>query len=108
MARRPILLVGRVKEMRVGPNNLFLVSLGKGLANPTALLLSSLMMLRHMNLNEHADRIGKATLSVCVYIFVDEYPLTLTGCVVDDRGGKNYHWGSGGQGLHERVHSCHC
>ncbi|KAI0307168.1 hypothetical protein B0F90DRAFT_1852195 [Multifurca ochricompacta] len=35
---------------------------GKGLANPTALLLSSLMMLRHMNLNEHADKIEKATL----------------------------------------------
>ena len=35
---------------------------GKGLANPTALLLSSLMMLRHMNLNEYADRIEKAAL----------------------------------------------
>ncbi|TFY81875.1 hypothetical protein EWM64_g2138 [Hericium alpestre] len=36
---------------------------GKGLANPTALLLSSLMMLRHMNLNEHADKIQKAALT---------------------------------------------
>ncbi|KAF7301718.1 Isocitrate dehydrogenase [NAD] subunit, mitochondrial [Mycena indigotica] len=36
---------------------------GKGLANPTALLLSSLMMLRHMNLFEHADKIEKAALS---------------------------------------------
>ncbi|KAK7757889.1 NAD-dependent isocitrate dehydrogenase [Diatrype stigma] len=34
---------------------------GKGLANPTALLLSSLMMLRHMNLNEYANKIEKAT-----------------------------------------------
>ncbi|RYP62207.1 hypothetical protein DL769_007396 [Monosporascus sp. CRB-8-3] len=34
---------------------------GKGLANPTALLLSSMMMLRHMNLNEYADRIERAT-----------------------------------------------
>ena len=33
---------------------------GKGLANPTALLLSSIMMLRHMNLNEYADRIERA------------------------------------------------
>ena len=33
---------------------------GKGLANPTALLLSSIMMLRHMELNEHADKIQKA------------------------------------------------
>nr|GAT59474.1 cell wall biogenesis protein phosphatase [Mycena chlorophos] len=36
---------------------------GKGLANPTALLLSSLMMLRHMNLFEHADKIERAALS---------------------------------------------
>jgi isocitrate dehydrogenase (NAD+) len=33
---------------------------GKGLANPTALLLSSIMMLRHMGLTEHAARIEKA------------------------------------------------
>jgi len=35
---------------------------GKGLANPTALLLSSLMMLRHMNLFDHAAKIEKAAL----------------------------------------------
>ncbi|KAK3172917.1 NAD-dependent isocitrate dehydrogenase [Lepraria neglecta] len=33
---------------------------GKGLANPTALLLSSIMMLQHMELYEHADKIQKA------------------------------------------------
>ncbi|KAK5998308.1 Isocitric dehydrogenase [Cladobotryum mycophilum] len=33
---------------------------GKALANPTALLLSSIMMLRHMSLNDHANRIEKA------------------------------------------------
>lgn len=33
---------------------------GQGLANPTALLLSSMMMLRHMGLNSYADRIEKA------------------------------------------------
>jgi isocitrate dehydrogenase (NAD+) len=33
---------------------------GKGLANPTALLLSSVMMLQHMGLNEHASRVQKA------------------------------------------------
>lgn len=52
---------------------------GKGLANPTALLLSSLMMLRHMNLNEHADRIEKATLSTIAE------GKTITG----DLGGKS-------------------
>ena len=30
---------------------------GQDKANPTALLLSSVMMLRHLNLPEHADRI---------------------------------------------------
>lgn len=35
---------------------------GKGLANPTALLLSSCMMLRHMGLNKYADRIENAVL----------------------------------------------
>ncbi|EDK38812.1 hypothetical protein PGUG_02910 [Meyerozyma guilliermondii ATCC 6260] len=35
---------------------------GKGLANPTALLLSSCMMLRHMSLNAEADRIESAVL----------------------------------------------
>lgn len=33
---------------------------GKDLANPTALLLSSVMMLQHMGLNSHAARIQKA------------------------------------------------
>ncbi|KAK4103571.1 hypothetical protein N658DRAFT_421166 [Parathielavia hyrcaniae] len=36
---------------------------GKGLANPTALLLSSMMMLRHMGLSEYADRIEKAAFA---------------------------------------------
>ncbi|ABN64826.1 mitochondrial isocitrate dehydrogenase (NAD+) subunit 2 [Scheffersomyces stipitis CBS 6054] len=35
---------------------------GKGLANPTALLLSSCMMLRHMSLNADADKIEAAVL----------------------------------------------
>ncbi|RFU28553.1 hypothetical protein B7463_g7773, partial [Scytalidium lignicola] len=33
---------------------------GKALANPTALLLSSVMMLRHMELYDHASRVEKA------------------------------------------------
>uniref|UniRef100_A0A1A9URI6 isocitrate dehydrogenase (NAD(+)) n=1 Tax=Glossina austeni TaxID=7395 RepID=A0A1A9URI6_GLOAU len=33
---------------------------GKDIANPTALLLSAVMMLEHMNLNEFADKITKA------------------------------------------------
>jgi len=38
---------------------------GKGVANPTALLFSALMMLRHLGHNEMADRIQKAVLEVC-------------------------------------------
>jgi isocitrate dehydrogenase (NAD+) len=37
---------------------------GKGLANPTALLLSSIMMLQHMGLNDHASQIQKAIFKV--------------------------------------------
>ena len=33
-------------------------------ANPTALLLSSIMMLRYMNLNSHADNIERACFDV--------------------------------------------
>ena len=35
---------------------------GKNKANPTALLLSAVMMLRHMNLHEKADTIENAIL----------------------------------------------
>ena len=34
---------------------------GKNSANPTAMILSSAMMLRHLGLNDHADKISKAT-----------------------------------------------
>lgn len=37
---------------------------GKGLANPTALLLSSIMMLQHMGLHSHADQIEAAIFKV--------------------------------------------
>jgi len=37
---------------------------GKGLANPTALLLSSIMMLRHMGLYDHAAKIESAIFRV--------------------------------------------
>jgi isocitrate dehydrogenase (NAD+) len=36
---------------------------GKNKANPTALLLSAVMMLRHMKLDAHADLIQKAVLT---------------------------------------------
>ncbi|XP_022207764.1 probable isocitrate dehydrogenase [NAD] subunit alpha, mitochondrial [Nilaparvata lugens] len=36
---------------------------GKDLANPTALLLSACMMLRHLEMNKHADTIEKACLA---------------------------------------------
>lgn len=37
---------------------------GKNTANPTAMILSATMMLRHLGLNEQADRISKATYDV--------------------------------------------
>jgi isocitrate dehydrogenase (NAD+) len=56
---------------------------GKGIANPTALLLSSLMMLRHMNLKQYADNIQKATLGVRIGLSVLGFLLI---CNLD-------HWG---------------
>ena len=38
---------------------------GKGIANPTALLLSAGMMLRHLGHNDIADRIAGSVLRVC-------------------------------------------
>jgi NAD-dependent isocitrate dehydrogenase len=38
---------------------------GKGVANPTALLLSALMMLRHLGHNDQADKILNSVLRVC-------------------------------------------
>jgi len=52
---------------------------GKGLANPTALLLSSIMMLQHMGLNDHADKIQTAIFKVLAE------GKTITG----DLGGKS-------------------
>lgn len=37
---------------------------GKDLANPTALLLSAVMMLRHLKLTSHADKIQQACFAV--------------------------------------------
>ncbi|KAH3901258.1 probable Isocitrate dehydrogenase [NAD] subunit 1, mitochondrial [Saccharomycodes ludwigii] len=37
---------------------------GKDIANPTAMILSSALMLRHLGLNEYADRISRATREV--------------------------------------------
>ena len=69
MGQPPILPVSRRREYTLRTDIVGLVWSGKGLANPTALLLSSLMMLRHMNLNEYANRIEKATLTVCPCLF---------------------------------------
>ncbi|KDQ64554.1 hypothetical protein JAAARDRAFT_166944 [Jaapia argillacea MUCL 33604] len=52
---------------------------GKGLANPTALLLSSMMMLRHMGLDDYAVKIESAALSTIAE------GKTITG----DLGGKS-------------------
>jgi len=37
---------------------------GKDQANPTAMLLSGSMLLRHLGLDEHANRVSKATYAV--------------------------------------------
>jgi len=64
---------------------------GKALANPTALLLSSIMMLQHMGLNAEADKIQKAIFAtlaegkVCRFSFSSHYlyPVTLASLDTD-------------------------
>jgi len=51
---------------------------GKGIANPTALLLSAVMMLRHLGEHQMADRIQNAVLQVCAE----------GQCLTVDLGGK--------------------
>jgi len=95
--------------------------IGKGLANPTALLLSSLMMLRyvkttargdgyvmfcrHMNLNSYADLIEKAALEVSTETVVVDIVLTL---FVDHCGGQDHYWRSRRQGVDQGIHGRHC
>jgi isocitrate dehydrogenase (NAD+) len=63
--------LGLTPSGNIGANGLALMEavhgtapdlVGKDAANPTALLLSGVMMLRHLNLNEYANRIEDATL----------------------------------------------
>jgi len=69
---------------------------GKDKANPTALLMSSVMMLRYMKLNEHADRIEK----VDIYFFFFSFVLILkkktvfSGNTQDHPAGQGPHWRS--------------
>ena len=51
---------------------------GKGVANPTAMLLSAVMMLRHLGHHEQADRISRSVLKVCAEGI----------CMTVDLGGK--------------------
>ena len=84
-------------------SELTFVCLGQGLANPTALLLSSLMMLRHMNLNDHANRIEKATLAVSVYfIFLVDGDGLTSG--IDDRRGQEDYWRLGRPSVYEGIY----
>ena len=64
--------LGLTPSGNIGANGLALMEavhgtapnlVGKNLANPTALLLSGVMMLKHLNLNEVANKIEDATLS---------------------------------------------
>mmetsp|Transcript_12995 Transcript_12995/g.39348 ORF Transcript_12995/g.39348 Transcript_12995/m.39348 type:complete len:361 (+) Transcript_12995:189-1271(+) len=65
--------LGLTPSANVGANGLALMEAvhgtapdiaGKDLANPTAILLSGCMMLRHINLNDYADNIQGAVLGV--------------------------------------------
>jgi isocitrate dehydrogenase (NAD+) len=63
---------------------------GKDMANPTALLLSSVMMLRHMKLNDHADNIEQAVLGSDLHEETSLFLIYSTSQVITgDLGGKS-------------------
>lgn len=88
---------------------------GQGKANPTALLLSSIMMLRHMGLFQQAEKIEKAALSVSPTISLS-YCLTLTEgrmtdihplfplSRADHRRRKDDHWRSWRKSFNKAIH----
>ncbi|KPJ04464.1 hypothetical protein RR46_01929 [Papilio xuthus] len=59
-----VLKEGRVLTEDLGGKSTSPDIAGKDMANPTALLLSAIMMLRHLQLNEHADRVQNACYEV--------------------------------------------
>ena len=69
---------------------------GKGLANPTALLLSSIMMLRHMGLTDYAGKIEKAIFDTLaegkvrysLFLISSLAPLICLQTITRDLGGK--------------------
>ena len=68
---------------------------GKGLANPTALLLSALFMLRHIGLDAAADRIftalcaaldaGRATRDLGGILSTEEFAIAIVECLDDSQ-----------------------
>lgn len=78
---------GDVKQLltsRQGCRQVGLELQNKNVANPTAMLLSAVMMLRHLNLNEYADKISNAVhctieagkVSVCYFYIKSHCYLT--------------------------------
>ncbi|VEL39920.1 unnamed protein product [Protopolystoma xenopodis] len=47
-----------------GARHSFSLALGRNIANPTAILLATAHLLRHINLPEHANKLETALLSV--------------------------------------------
>lgn len=64
---------------------------GKGMANPTALLLSSIMMLQHMGLYQHASQIQKAIFETLAQGKVHKLPLSVV-CVRVLMAFPDTHW----------------
>jgi isocitrate dehydrogenase (NAD+) len=78
---------------------------GKDQANPTALLLSGSMLLRHLGLDDHANRISQAVYGViadgyvCMILVSDDPPLTPSQQDPHPRHGRRCH--------HPPVHQGH-
>ena len=55
---------GQLSWRKLADEVFLLLFSGQDKANPTALLLSSVMMLRHLEMNSHADKIERAAFDV--------------------------------------------
>ena len=72
---------------------------GKGLANPTALLLSSIMMLRHMGLTDYAGKIEKAIFDTLAEGKVRDFRTLFFHLQFHDKGMFHYFQKLGSRGV---------
>jgi isocitrate dehydrogenase (NAD+) len=77
---------------------------GKGVANPTALLLASILMLRYMELDEYADKIETAVLGTLADGLVTTSSIYHISDIVADHLQLGLDWRLGRESKYQPVH----